>query len=276
MSAKLSSYISSVMPSPYQGKQIIKQKNIKNTSKISHPGSMANQPYVTKKCPKPNGNINSTSMINNKNKVIELNLKALRHPAGNIESHSKFNKIKDRGRDVLLPNSKSASNEPLSAESTKSRTHAHFYPGETSRSNVQSLVKPVSVAGDGDEFEETKEGKGAIITTPKVQVMKVRLPWETLQSEINTADTTKVKSSCDNSINVIRSINKRKTLENIEVIDIQKIKKAYTKCKCPRDKNLPCCIKGANWLKMLFERKGINFDHQKYKKQYEVFSLFSS
>lgn len=42
------------------------------------------------------------------------------------------------------------------------------------------------------------------------------------------------------------------------------------KCKCPKDKFLPCCKRCKQWINILYEKKGIHFEHAKYKIQYEV------
>jgi hypothetical protein len=42
------------------------------------------------------------------------------------------------------------------------------------------------------------------------------------------------------------------------------------KCKCGKDKELPCCVRARNWIKIMFEKKGKCFPYKKYKAIYEV------
>lgn len=42
------------------------------------------------------------------------------------------------------------------------------------------------------------------------------------------------------------------------------------KCQCPKDPSLPCCVRAAKWIKLMFDNKGTKFDHAKYREQYEV------
>eukprot|EP00826_Nyctotherus_ovalis_P026185 TRINITY_DN2044_c0_g7_i2.p1 TRINITY_DN2044_c0_g7~~TRINITY_DN2044_c0_g7_i2.p1 ORF type:complete len:346 (+),score=81.32 TRINITY_DN2044_c0_g7_i2:70-1107(+) len=47
------------------------------------------------------------------------------------------------------------------------------------------------------------------------------------------------------------------------------VKSCADKCKCPKDKFLPCCKRCKQWIDVLYEKKGIHFEHAKYKVQYE-------
>lgn len=46
------------------------------------------------------------------------------------------------------------------------------------------------------------------------------------------------------------------------------------KCKCPKDKLAAYCKRTKGWIYILYERKGIKFEHSKYKVQYEVSFLY--
>jgi len=48
------------------------------------------------------------------------------------------------------------------------------------------------------------------------------------------------------------------------------------KCKCPRDKFKPYCKRTKEWINILYEKKGIRFEHAKYKIKYEVTLSFNA
>ena len=243
---------------PYRGRL--------SNSHAKYSGYAANRPYATQRCAKPGvGTLNSNTTKNNT--IIGGNLHSFMQPAAPKEVRQKapssFKGQLPKGpiKGSLVVGSGAATTTAAS-KGAKSRDHEKLC---ITAGNLIETNASFGNKKDLDDLEEMKEDASLFVRSTKAHVMCVRPPWEKSNSasNVNTDSSDKVKMSTE-----VIGGGKGKTLDKICVDLMPKSK--YRKCKCPKNPMLPCCNKGMGWIKVLFEKKGIRFDHKKYKRQYEV------
>ncbi len=116
----------------------------------------------------------------------------------------------------------------------------------------------------GDQIgteEETKEGT-LLGDTKRGTITRVRPPVAVhfLHTAGSEASTIADSSDKANAVYKTERCNGFSTASTI----------VGGKCRCQKARDLPCCVRAVNWLKRMFDNKGVKFEHAKYREQFEV------